>query len=144
MVYVEEHTEQKINNSINIYCWKQTLFHITSTDPLNSLWFINGEEKECTLSALTTPRMSLMRMQSASLKLFFTYTLNESTLQGLIVSHYKLVSGHLIQYLSGLMRKSRCFSYLNNFSEFRASFLLYSRVTRHKIGQLLFFPRDKN
>lgn len=91
------------------------------------------------ISSLCTQNVSEENVKSVHLKLFFIYTPNESTLQALVF-HYRLISGHLRQYLSDLMRVSHCFSYLNNFTEFRYSFLIYTHVTEHKIRQL-FFPK---
>lgn len=92
------------------------------------------------VSSYGTKNVSDESVKSAGLKLFFTYKANESMLQALLLSHYKLISGHLAQYLSGLMRVSHCFSYLNKFTEFREFFLIYTHVTEHKTRQL-FFPK---
>lgn len=45
-----------------------------------------------------------------------------------------------MQCLLGLMKVSHCFSYLNNFTDFREFFLIYTHVTKQKIRQL-FFPK---
>lgn len=45
-----------------------------------------------------------------------------------------------LRNLSDLMRVSYCFSYLNNFTDFREFFLIYTPVMEQEIKQL-FFPK---
>jgi len=104
----------------NGFCEHQEIAqHHLQTSSNQPLIFMSIRKKILLVSSYCTKNISDENVKSAGLKLFFTCKPRKSTLQALLLSHYKLVSGHLMQYLSGMMKVSHCFSYLNNFPDFR-------------------------